>query len=294
MFEDKKNVQEISSQQEDALEKNLVWIIGAARSGTTWLVELLSSYNSFRFDEPLIGRHLGLLENIGPASTRRVDRDRGRTSYFFCDEYKENWKFFVRKLILNRIYAQFQDLSKMIIIKEPNGSMGSDIISECLSNSKIILLLRDGRDVLHSQVAALSKDGYAAKASKTWEPLEGKRRFNHIKLASHEWVKIVDIFMKAYQSHPKENKIQIRYEELRQNTFDELKKIFDFLNSDIDDSRLRKIVELITFENLPEKKKGLGTTRQFAKVGIWKEKFSDEEKKVIEHIMGNTLRDLGY
>jgi len=45
---------------------------------------------------------------------------------------------------------------------------------------------------------------------------------------------------------------------------------------------------------LPDDKKGLGTTRQFAKVGIWEEKFSGEEKKAMEEIMGDTLRELGY
>ena len=43
MAQDKKARQiHLTPQQEDSLEKNLVWIIGAPRSGTTWLVELLS------------------------------------------------------------------------------------------------------------------------------------------------------------------------------------------------------------------------------------------------------------
>jgi len=272
-------IPELTAEQEDTLEKNLVWIISSPKSGTTWLAQLLGSHDAFRFDEPLIGLHLGFMEKRGNTHVRRIDKAKNRANYFFSDEYKETWKYYVRKLILNRIYAQFQYVSKRIIIKEPNGSMGSDIISECLPHSKLILLLRDGRDVLNSQVTALSKEGYAAKASKIWKPLEGQRRFNHIKLAAHEWVSIVKIFMKAHQSHSEEDKILIRYEDLRKDTFEELKKIFNFLQSDIDDSKIRKIVEKFTFENFPEDKKGLGTTRQFAKVGIWKEKFSDEKKR---------------
>ncbi len=287
-------IPELTAEQEDTLEKNLVWIISSPKSGTTWLAWLLGSDDAFRFDEPLIGLHLGFMDKSEGTYVRRIDKARNRANYFFSDEYKETWKYFVRKLILNRIYAQFQNVSKKVIIKEPNGSMGSDIISECLPHSKMILLLRDGRDVLNSQITALSKGGYAAEASKIWKPLEGQRRFNHIKLAAQEWVKIVNIFMKAHQSHSEEDKILIRYEDLRKDTFEELKKIFNFLQSDIDDSKIRKIVERLTFENLPDDKKGLGTTKQFAKVGIWKERFSNKEKKAMDEIMGNTLRELGY
>jgi len=42
-------------------------------------------------------------------------------------------------------------LSKNIIIKEPNGSFAADVIAECLPDSKIIVLIRDGRDVLDSR-----------------------------------------------------------------------------------------------------------------------------------------------
>ena len=53
-------------------------------------------------------------------------------------------------------------------------------------------------------------------------------------------------------------------------------------------------MERFTFENIPEEKKGLGTQRQFAKVGIWEEKFNQEEIKVLNEIMGSKLKQLGY
>ena len=85
---------------------------------------------------------------------------KGNQDYFFHNTFKETWKFYMRKLILNRIYAQYKDLSNKIIIKEPHGSLAADIISECLPNSKIIILLRDGRDVIDSQVDGFSKGGW--------------------------------------------------------------------------------------------------------------------------------------
>ena len=59
-------------------------------------------------------------------------------------------------------------------------------------------------------------------------------------------------------------------------------------------SELSNIVEKFTFENLPEEEKGLGTQRQFAKLSIWKEKFSHDEIEILKEIMGSNLGQLGY
>ena len=53
-------------------------------------------------------------------------------------------------------------------------------------------------------------------------------------------------------------------------------------------------MEKYTFENIPAEKKGLGTQRQFAKPDIWKEKFSHKEIEILNEIMGNGLKQLGY
>ena len=120
---------ELTPEQEDILEKNLVWIFASPRSGTTWVAaELLSNYTHI-MDEPYIGTHLagpfnGIMGKDADSSYSRrekmVKQHRSRDDYFFSNRYKDSWKHFARKLILNRIYAQFQDLEKKIIIKEPN------------------------------------------------------------------------------------------------------------------------------------------------------------------------------
>ena len=45
---------------------------------------------------------------------------------------------------------------------------------------------------------------------------------------------------------------------------------------------------------MPQESKGIGTQQQFAKVGKWKENFNDEEKKLINEIMDETLEKLNY
>jgi len=152
---------ELSIEQEKSLEKNLVWIFASPRSGTTWLSNQLLRYQTLAMDEPYIGYHLASI-NFFQGNPKIHESHAKRNAYFFSKEYEDIWKFYLRKLILNRIYSQYRDLSHKIILKEPNGSHGADKIIHCLPSSKIILLMRDGRDVLDSILDAMKKDGWSS------------------------------------------------------------------------------------------------------------------------------------
>jgi len=269
-------------------------VLASPRSGTTWLSVELLSHNTFCFNEPLIGEHLGFFHVRGSHNNRNIDDHQNRGHYFFAKKFHITWKFYLRKLILNRIYTQFKELDKVVIVQEPNGGFGMDVIADCLPKSKLILLLRDGRDILNSKITALSKGGYAAEADKRFEPLKGYRRLDFIKTESIFWVEIMEILMKAYESHNSDLRLKLRYEDLRKNTLTELRKIYKFLGLEISEPELNEVINKFNFENLPSNAKGLGTPRQYATVGKWKEEFSQEEKKMIEEIEGQKLRDFGY
>jgi len=211
---------------------------------------------------------------------------------FFSEKYAKTWKYFLRKLILNRIHAQLDDLTHKIIIKEPSGSLGSDIIASCTPNSKIILLLRDGRDVLDSILDALKGGGWETKRGQV--EISKEKRLEFLKQRAKIWNRLMKILMKTYDLHPKDHRILIRYEDLRNQTFSELKKIYEFLDINVSEEVLEKLIKKYNFENIPETEKGSGKFKRSATPGKWKESFDDEEKKVIENIIGDTLLELGY
>lgn len=130
---------ELTCDEELMLEKNIVWIFGFYRSGTTWLGTQLLSHNTLIMHEPGITEHLGVHWETKYEVVRRFDRFYNEPNYFFSKRYENVWKYYLRKLILHRIYYQFFDLTHKIIIKEPSLVGGFDIISSCLPNSKIIL-----------------------------------------------------------------------------------------------------------------------------------------------------------
>ena len=285
-------IKELSTEQESQLEQNLVWIFASRRSGTTWLGKELLSHETRFLDEPLIGIHLGRYEMSKTGLVRSFDVQKDRKDYFFSDVFGDSWKFYLRKLILNRIYSQFQDLTHKIIIKEPTGSIASDILAQCIPNSKIIVLLRDGRDVLDSIIDGLEKGGWESQDKHP--ELTGDKRLEFIRQRSRFWTKLMKVLMDTFDSHNKKLCLKIRYEDLRKNTLEELQKIYQFLEIDVKQKVLEELVQKYSFENLPETEKGKGKFKRSATPGKWKESFNEEEKQVIEHLMGEMLRKLEY
>ena len=136
----KPSIPPLTDEQEDILEKKMIWIFGSVRSGTTWLGrDLLNHPSTIYWHEPYIGWHLDVIQEW-----HYEDR------YFFSKNHMNNIIPTLRKLILARTFSQVQSLSYNIVIKEPNGSGAADIIMNCFPKSKLIFLLRDGRDVIDS------------------------------------------------------------------------------------------------------------------------------------------------
>jgi len=287
------NIKELTPEEESIFEKNLVWVFGSARSGSTWFARDLLSHNTLRINEPHISEHLALQAGgYNLRFERRVDSMKHLPSYFFSDKFKKTWQFFLRKLILNRIYAETKGVSKKVIIKEVGGLGASDIISMTLPNCKIIMLFRDGRDIIDSLFAAKQKDGFMAKFDS--QDITKKNRMQFIDAQSRIWVKLMEDMLKTYHNRPKGSTLSVKYEELRENTFEFLKKNYEFIGIEIDDGELEKLISKYDFENIPTESRGSGKFARSASPGKWKENFSDEEKNLLHEIMIPTLNKLGY
>ena len=109
-----------------------------------------------------------------------------------------------------------------------------------------------------------------------------------------KWVKEMEILEKSYENHSSENRIKVKYENLRTNTITELEKIYKFIDISISKEDLQKIVEKYSFENIPDRNKGPGKVTRSASPGKWKENFSEEEQTIMNKIMGDALKRLGY
>jgi len=287
--------EELTEQQELILEKNLVWILGSPRSGTSWFALELLSHQTIRIDHLHITEHLGT-PHVGILDltiSRWIDQCREIDGYIFSEKYKNTWVYYLRKLILNRILAQTNTFEKKVILKEPSVTSGADILTECLPNSKIILLLRDGRDIIDSIIDARQEDGFMTVA-RNIPPLTKEKRLQFIENRAKLWVSLIENLIKTFEVHDENLRMLIRYEDLLTNTFEILKKTYEFLEIRIEPDVLQELIKKFSFEAIPSEKKGKGKFARSAQPGLWKENFTKNEKQIMNKIMWKTLQNLGY
>ena len=286
---------ELSIEEEDKVEKNIVWVLGSPRGGTTWVGTQLLSYNTNIIDESQIGLHIGATGGGNEYIIRDIDHFRETPQYIFSKTYENTWLYYLRKLILNRIFAQFPDATeKITVIKEPTGTLVADIISKCLPNSKIIFLLRDGRDVIDSTLNAYSKEGWMAKELGVYPLSTKEKRLEFLEKWSRHWVKRTEIMMETLKSHNKELTYLVKYEDVRKNLRPRLEELYKIMGVEISEDELAKIVEKYTFENIPEKLRGEGKFYRSASPGKWKKNLSNEEQSIMNNIMKEMLSIVGY
>ena len=280
------------------VEAKLVWVFGTPRSGSTWLARDILKKKEIKFqDESQIGQHLGVIRhdpstvwNIvnGVPNTkfpRIIDKD--RQDLFFSEKYVTSWKKPLRDLIISRLTAQ-HDLDSLdyLVMKSPNESYGSDIVMKCFPKSKLVFLIRDGRDVIDS------------RQGKFHNPGKDNQKKEHTLFRLHYfamlWNIMIETTQKAYQLHDEHLRLMLKYEDLRTKPFAEINKIYKFLGYELSNEELEKIVEETRFENVPEEKKGDDKNIRKASPGGYQETMNKNEIKLLNSLMGENLKKFGY
>jgi len=287
-----KNKSELTVDEELIFEKNITWLFGNARGGTTWVALQLLSHNTVSINEPHLEEHLAMRGIRGPNApiVRRIDNPENNPDYFFSQKYRDVWMKFLKKLILNRFFAQVKDIHQKVVIKEPCSVGAIDILTQCMKNSKSIILLRDGRDVLDSWLDAKSKNGFMTKAS--GQPITD--RINGLRNQARLWAHRTEHFLNTYNNLQPNLRYIVKYEDILQDKLNELTKLYKFLGVKISKNEVQNIVTRYDFKNIPKEKKGPGKFYRSASPGLWKEHFSEDEKKLVNEIMATTLEKAGY
>ena len=308
-----------------AFESRLVWIFGSPRTGSTWLLRLLifplrltksSSGSKMRrrasvqpvavpIDEPYLPSHLTPVINefAEPGAGGFLLRETrpGDPNYFFAGAFAEYWRPEVRRLILTRLHAQAELAARehslddpFVVVKEPNGSHGADVVMSILPRSRMIFQLRDGRDVIDSMLHAQSGRGWRVGGPAGLAGIQPEERLEFVRGNSRLWVNRTLAVERAYEAHPPELRIAIRYEDLRADTMGTLRPLIDWLGATRSDEELEAPVAALAFEAYPARAKGPTKDLRAASPGLWRENMTDTERQVMNEIMGETLERLGY
>lgn len=292
------------------IDDRLIWIFGSPRSGSTWLLRMLTEHPGIvPVNEPLIGVHLGqMLPNAVDLS---VDLDAldstsfmvrqlraGNPDDFFADDFRDVWLPALGEMLRKRFAAHAQRYPRnppdaVLAIQEPNGSQSADVIMAALPRSRLVFLLRDGRDVVDSILDASQPDTWATRTFKGLEGMPETGRLKLIELLARKWLWRTEVVERAFAAH-KGPKHRLRYEDLRVDTPGGLRGLLDALELGVDEARLAAMIEPHTYERTPSEGLGVGGFRRAATPGLWRDNMSEDEQALLDRILGPKLRDLGY
>jgi hypothetical protein len=292
------------------IEPRLLWIFGSPRSGSTWLLSLLGEHEQVvPINEPLIGMYLGA--NVADLAGVDVDALDSSTfnvrrlqcdnrNNFLAEEFSDVWLPALGDMMRGRFLAHAQrypagaQLSRTLVaIKEPNGSQSADVIMAALPRARLLFLLRDGRDVVDSELAANRPGAWLSKSFPGFAGIPDEQRLGFINRTAHSWLWRTEVVQQAFEAHPGPKRL-IRYEDLRADTPMHLRALLEWLELDVDEARLAGLIERHAFEKLPAEARGEDSFARAASPGLWRENMSDEEQTLIERVIGAKLRELGY
>jgi Sulfotransferase family len=287
----------------------LAWIFGSSRSGSTWLLRMLSELERvIPIDDPHLGHHLGVWRPIPlawatskdlPKLGTLADYKRKKRDYLFSDSYRDTWMPKLRELIAARFEAQAaEDLADsgpvekpIVVVKEP-GSHAADTIMDLFPESSLIFLLRDGRDVVDSWLDAY-RDGSWATEEGAY-PLDDAGRPALIRWQSSVWLHRTEVVQETYERTDPNRRVMIRYEEMRAEPTTALARICKVLGIDAGRKELEGIAAANEFSRVPKSRKGAGREIRRAKPGGWATHMSREEIIEMHEILAPKLDELGY
>ncbi len=265
--------------------EQLIWMFGSPRTGSTWLSYIMAELkNQERWHEPYVGLLFGSL-----VYERLKDDEKllNSPAFIMGEPYREVWLRSIRNFVLDGAATRYPKLKEdqYLVIKEPNGSVGAPLLLEATPESRLIFLIRDSRDVVASRLDAF-KRGSWTKQNRDYSTPEKLNA--HTRRLAKDYLKAVSQVQEAYEAHPGRKAI-VRYEDLRHDTVGALSTMYDTLEIEADEVRLRAAVARHSWARIPDSQKGSGKFYRKAQPGGWKEDLSSEQVRIIENVTGPIL-----
>lgn len=275
--------------QEIVSPERLVWIFGSPRTGSTWLARMLADFDNRKmWSEPFFGVVLSMRKVI--ANQDYVDKRR----YLLGDEAREIWLPSMRNLFLDGVTGRYPGMARnddLLILKEPNGSMGAPLIMEAFPESRMIFLVRDPRDVVASQLDASMEDSWYGRPRYEASIFDtgSTRDSSFVEQLARQYNLNMEASKEAYEKHGG-RKCLLFYETLRTNTLDELRRVHRELDLDCEERELVEVVEKHAWEAVPSERKGPGKFKRKATPGDWQTDLTPEQAATVEDICGPLIR----
>jgi len=270
--------------------ENIVWIFGSGRTGSTWLSSMMADLRGHTlWHEPLVGELFGNLYYVRGAGNHR-------SPHFILGRHRELWSSSIRRFVLDGASGRFPEAADegILVVKEPNGSIGAPLLMEALPESRMILLVRDPRDVVASVLDARSEGSWLYEKNKArsqkWRNKPAEDSAALAESRAKGILRTMGNAKQAYDSH-EGPKALVRYEDLRKDAWGEMKRLYLALGIPADEGELSRVVKKHSWDNIPAEEKGPGKFYRKGNPGSWREDLTEEQARVVEEITAPLLKE---
>lgn len=256
----------------DQLAEGPIFVTGHARSGTTWVFDLLTSHLEVAgvLESWLFVRDFGfagLFDQWTPQLLELGQRDRGQavglSQMVSREELAAELRAFLGGLLARRLEPQH----RFLVEKSPTPYMEIGPAAEVFPDARFIHVTRDGRDVAVSLRAA------GGSWFRPWAQFAaggqlGRCRGLHE--AGRSWTRTIGR-LRRHGERLGDRYMEITYERLAADTADSLRRLFEFCAIPHDQTTVETALQATNFErHFPG---GEDQFRRGGRVGDWRARF---------------------
>ena len=293
----------VGSEAADGVDPaNIAWIFCVGRSGSTWLSNMMGELSGQTiWREPRIGQLFGQFYADTP------ERKRRSANFIMGAPTREAWICSIRNFVLVGARHAFPLLRREhhLIIKEAGGGVGAPLLMEALPESRMILLVRDPRDVVASWLDAKGEGGWKKRHNRRQK--KGNRRDSAqrdakrkasaanrqgatVRKLAKRYLNNLELAKRAYDDH-RGPKTLVLYEDLRVDTLGVMKHLYSDLGIEIDEAQLARAVKMHAWEHIPEDMKGKGRIFRKASPRGWREDLTSKQAEMVERITAPVMTE---
>jgi hypothetical protein len=261
-----------------------VFVVGVPRSGTTWIQRMLAMHPEAwaLLETYMFSRRGGLGALLDSAAPRGEDEELGLPPPGLGRIFDRDELLAELRSIAVRWLGRGSDGSRFVIEKSPWHLSDLDVIAEILPEARFVHVMRDGRDVAVSVVAARS----------SWSRIEQQSPSATVREVAALWA---DAVRQRETGHVLlgERLLDVRFEEVKADPAGACRRLFAHCGMPHDDDLVAQVVEATEFGR-SERPHGDEWPSRSGEVGQWRDRLGLRDAWAFERRAGTALEETGY